>query len=153
MRELANQRHELFAQFVAAGKTASAAYHMAGYRPDRHHAARLATKGHIRARVAFLQAQASQGAVVTLDSLISEAEAARQLAMRLGQCSAAIAAIKEIGILTGLRIQRSERLQRNINDLTDDELIAIAQGESSTIELEAGEVSWSTQRAITGRKQ
>jgi hypothetical protein len=90
---------------------------------------------------------------VTLDSLISEAEAARQLAMQLGQCSAAIAAVREIGILSGLRIQRSERLQRNINDLTDDELIAIAQGESSTIELEAGEVSWSTQRAIAGRKQ
>jgi hypothetical protein len=73
--------------------------------------------------------------------------------MQLGQCSAAIAAVREIGILTGLRIRRSERLQRNVNDLSDDELVAIARGESSTVELEAGEVSWSTQRAITGRKQ
>jgi phage terminase small subunit len=47
MGTLANQRHERFAQALAEGKSATKAYTIAGYRQDRHHAARLATNGHI----------------------------------------------------------------------------------------------------------
>jgi hypothetical protein len=149
MQALAKPRHELFAQQLAEGKTAHAAYENAGYKRDRHHAARLATKGHIRARVAFLQAQASQGALVTLERLLAEAEAARTLAMRLGQASAAVSAVREKGVLSGLRVERSERMTGNVNDISDDELVRIARGEAQTVELDS--VDWSTKTAI-GRK-
>jgi hypothetical protein len=47
-------------------------------------------------------------AKVTADSLIEEAEAVRVLAMDRGQCGAANGAIKEKGVLSGVRVERSE---------------------------------------------
>jgi hypothetical protein len=41
-------------------------------------------------------------------SLIEMAQEARKAAMEKGQVSAAVAAIKEIGILFGIRVERSE---------------------------------------------
>ena len=46
---------------------------------------------------------------MTVESLINEAEQARVAAMGAGQFSAAVAAIKEKGILSGKRVERSER--------------------------------------------
>jgi phage terminase small subunit len=46
---------------------------------------------------------------VTVESLINEAEQARLGAMEAKQYSAAVAAIKEKGSLSGKRIERSER--------------------------------------------
>ena len=43
MSELKNPRHETFCQQYATGKSCDESYRLAGYRPDRHHAARLAT--------------------------------------------------------------------------------------------------------------
>lgn len=47
---LRNPRHERFAQELAAGKTASQAYVIAGYKENRHNAAALARQEHIAAR-------------------------------------------------------------------------------------------------------
>src|SRR5687767_3615979 len=52
MPPLKNARQEIFAQVLAQGTSKTEAYAMAGYRPDRHHAARMATKGHVAQRVA-----------------------------------------------------------------------------------------------------
>lgn len=52
---------------------------------------------------------AAERAAVTVDGLITKAEAVLAAAMESGQHSAAIAAIKEIGVLSGKRIERSER--------------------------------------------
>jgi hypothetical protein len=46
---------------------------------------------------------------ITKETLIAKAEEVRVQAMENRQLSAAIAAIKEIGVLTGLRIERRER--------------------------------------------
>jgi hypothetical protein len=54
-------------------------------------------------------AAAAERAVVTRQSLIEKAEAARVGAMEAKQYSAAVAATKEIGVLSGIRIERSER--------------------------------------------
>lgn len=79
---LSSARQELFAQGLAAGKTADQAYIDAGYSPDRHHAARLATKGHVRARVEELLGRATQGIVLTqqwvIEKLIENANRAMQ---------------------------------------------------------------------------
>ena len=84
---LANPKHEAFAQGLARGSSAAAAYVEAGYRENRHNAATLARKQHISARVVELQegqlaihqqatAEAAASAKVTIESLIAEAEAA-----------------------------------------------------------------------------
>ncbi len=72
IKPLTNTRHERFSQLLFEGKTADEAYTTAGYKPDRHHAARLATKGHIRARVAFLQSQVAERNEITQDFLVEK---------------------------------------------------------------------------------
>lgn len=52
---LENSRHEAFAQALAQGQTADAAYEAAGYKADRGHASRLASNGNVVARVRELQ--------------------------------------------------------------------------------------------------
>src|ERR1700681_773612 len=55
MPTLRNGRHEVFAQALAAGKTAAAAYRSAGYQCAPHkargHGHRLRTRGDISARI------------------------------------------------------------------------------------------------------
>jgi hypothetical protein len=71
-------------------------------------------------------------AVVTRQSLVEKLEATRKAAHDTGQFSAAVAATKEIAILCGLRIERSERGQPGefewIEKLTVDELQLLAEG-------------------------
>src|SRR5262252_5451198 len=52
---LKNPRHEAFAQALARGTSAAAAYGQAGFKPHRANAATLARKKHISVRVAELQ--------------------------------------------------------------------------------------------------
>jgi phage terminase small subunit len=62
-------------------------------------------------------------AQVTAESLVAEVEEVRQRAMESGQLSAAVAAIKEKGVLTGKRIERSELgAPGEFEALSDDEL-------------------------------
>ena len=48
MGEIQNSRHEQFAQELAAGKTADAAYEAAGYRKHRGNAARLSANERVK---------------------------------------------------------------------------------------------------------
>ncbi len=74
---LRNTRHEAFAQALAKGMTADAAYRQAGYKPDRGHASRLAANGSIQARVVEITAKAAARAEITkadvLRGLLAEA--------------------------------------------------------------------------------
>ena len=58
MPTLRNPRHERFAQELATGKTADAAYVLAGYKENRSNAARLGADRDIQARVAEIQSWA-----------------------------------------------------------------------------------------------
>ena len=57
MPALSNPRHELFAQVLAAGCSATEAYVKAGYRLNKGNAGRLKTNENIRKRVEELQAR------------------------------------------------------------------------------------------------
>jgi hypothetical protein len=65
-----------------------------------------------------------------LETLIAKAEEALAIALQNQQASAAIAAIKEIGVLTGLRVEKRETMRGDASDLSDDELAIIARGGS-----------------------
>jgi len=52
--------------------------------------------------------------------------------MANNQTSAAVAAIKELGILSGLRIERRENLNRSIDDLSDEELMEMGRPRSKS---------------------
>jgi hypothetical protein len=111
---LKNPRHEAFAQSLAAGMSAAAAYGQVGFKPHRANAATLARKKHISVRVAELQeeqlaihkqatAEAVANAKVTIESLIAEAEAARTKAMsEKGGSAAAVSALTAKAKLAGM---------------------------------------------------
>jgi hypothetical protein len=143
MPALKNSRHEKFAQLLASGRSAKDAYSEAGFRPSDSNGAWLARKDEISSRVAELNLQAlererttaaaaAERAVITRQSLIEKVEAARLAAMEAGQFSAAVAATKEIGVLAGIRIERSERGQPGEFDWLDkldvNELRLLAEG-------------------------
>jgi hypothetical protein len=74
---LKNPRHEKFALALAEGKSATDAYALAGYKPCRQNAHRMTTKDDIQARLAEIQGAAAKASEVTIESLLSELEAAR----------------------------------------------------------------------------
>jgi hypothetical protein len=91
------------AQELAAGKTADAAYVLAGYRENRSNAARLNASQDIQKRVAEIQSVGAERAAVTVETLIAEAEEARSKAMGdKGGAAAAVAAITVKAKLAGL---------------------------------------------------
>ena len=120
MTILKNPQHEVFAQALARGSSAAAAYVEAGYRPSRHNASALARQKHVSSRIAELQEQqlaihqqstaaAVANAQVTLESLIADAEAARAKAMaEKGGASAAVSALIAKAKLSGMWREKPE---------------------------------------------
>jgi hypothetical protein len=108
MAILTNPRHELFAQELAKGKSASEAYKLAGYRPCRQNAARLTTNDDIRARLDEIQTAAAKKSEVTVQSLLAELEEARRKATDLDQLSVAVRAIEAKAKVSGLLTQKIE---------------------------------------------
>jgi phage terminase small subunit len=110
MGEIQNPRYERFAQELATGKTADAAYEAAGYRKRRGNAARLSANECIKNRVREIQAVGAERAAVTVQSLIDEAEQARIKAMDAPNgAAAAVSAITAKAKLAGLWQERIDQ--------------------------------------------
>jgi len=140
MPALGNPKHERFAQELAKGKSASEAYVLAGYTESRSAASRLSTNVNVIARLSEIVDRAAIRAEVSVATLLDEAEEVRKKAVEAGQFSAAISAIKEKGVLSGHRVERRENTNRNIDELSDSDLLAIARaGSDRTSAQKAGE--------------
>lgn len=109
MPVLKNARHEKFAQARFEGKTADESYVAAGFKPHRGNASRLSANDSIVERVTELQSQGAERAAVSVESLTSELEEARQLAMADEKgASAAVAAVMGKAKLHGLLIDKND---------------------------------------------
>src|SRR5215831_8515949 len=75
MRPLANQRHERFAQALAEGKTATAAYVLAGYKANDGNASRMKGNERISARIQEIVGRAAERAEVSLERVLRELKA------------------------------------------------------------------------------
>jgi hypothetical protein len=128
MPALKNPQQELFSLKLAEGMNQYAAYAAAGYRPCQQASSRLARRPEIVARRAELLAPVAERMAVTVERLIAQAQAAYELAMATQQPSAAVAAVREMGILAGIRIEKRFSTVRTVNELSDEELTAIASG-------------------------
>ena len=112
-----------------------AAYIAAGYSDTPSadaNASRLITNDKIVSRIQELRQSAAEDTEVTLQWLIEQAQGVLCDARIDKSHTAAIAAIKELGILTGERVEKRDNTNRNITDLADlskDELYAIASRE------------------------
>lgn len=105
---LKNPRQELFAQELAMGETADAAYITSGYKENHGNAGRLKANETVRARVREILAVAAHRANVTIESIGAELEEARRLAVRLEMPSPAVAAAMGKARLYGHLIERVE---------------------------------------------
>ena len=105
---LSNPRWERFVQGLFEGKPASAAYEDAGYIFNEGNAIRLKGNEKVQARLLELQEAAARDSEVTVRSLLSELEDARQKASNLDQLSAAVRAIEAKAKVSGLLVQRVE---------------------------------------------
>lgn len=133
MPQLRIARHEVFAQHIAAGETNLEAYLSAGYtfisqQTTSACASRLLKNANVAARVAELRAGIALRHEITVDSLVQKLEDIAAQASSLGQTAAAVSAVKEIAILAGLRVEKRDNTNRNINEMSDDELASIAAG-------------------------
>jgi hypothetical protein len=123
MPVLDNSRHERFAQFLSQGKTMDEAYQLAGFKPDKGNPSHLMARTHVRERVQELTGALARKTQITAESLAEMAKKVHDRAMETNQLSAANTAIKELGVLSGQRIERSEiGGPGEFDHLTDEEL-------------------------------
>lgn len=130
MPALTNPRQELFVLKLVEGMSQTAAYEAAGFTGGQRASSYLARQPQIAARRAELLAGVAAETGVTTARLIEKAEAAYELAMAERQLSAAVAAIREIGVLAGVRVEKRANTIRAVNELSDEELMVIACGKS-----------------------
>ena len=105
---LRNPRHERFCHALLEGNSATAAYEAAGYAKDDGNATRLRANPKVHARLAELQSDVVKETKITVESLLTELEAARQKATDLDQLSAAVRAIEAKAKVSGLLVQKME---------------------------------------------
>lgn len=136
---LFNPRQERFAQELANGHSAASAYELAGFKPNRHNAARLARADHIRARVTEILAgrnemtrkateMATERLSITKETILRELWDNAQKAKDAGQIGPSNRALELLGKELGMFIDRKEiSARRGVNDMTDAELMEIIQ--------------------------
>lgn len=141
MPALSNPKHERFAQALAKGETADAAYVIAGYEENRGNATRLKANESVEARVAEILERAAMRAEITVagisERLLMIADKGEKLAEASG-LSVARASLMDVAKLNGLVVDRKELAGRNggpieYANLTEDEVNA------RIVALEAGD--------------
>lgn len=132
MPALSNPKHERFAQALAKGETATAAYVIAGYEDNEGNAGRLNRNEQVQARVAEILERAAKRAEITVagisERLLMIAEKGEKLAEASG-LSVARASLMDVAKLNGLVVDRKELAGRNggpieYANLTEDEVNA-----------------------------
>lgn len=128
---LKNARHERFAQELAKGATADAAYALAGFNPNRCNASRLKANENIAARVEQLQSKVAEKVVqqTAIDAawVLTKAAELHDKALKAKQLSVAKGALDIIGKHVDVQAFR-EQVQHSglieYKNLSDEEITA-----------------------------
>ena len=122
-QERRRQRLGAFARELS-GKRPYEAAMAAGY-PNgssaKSNAGKRAQRADVKRMVAELKAPIAEKLEITLSLLIERADMIFRQAMAAGQFNAAISALKELGVLSGKRVERSERGEPGEFDRMSDE--------------------------------
>lgn len=124
MAVLENQRHELFAQGVAAGIEILAAYEQAGYKPHRQAAHRMLTAVDVRGRIAELMAETAKKSQVTAESLIAEIDEVIAGAREDKQRGVLVSALSLKARITGFWAADRANDRASLADMPDDAVSA-----------------------------
>ena len=133
-----SQQQKRFADHILQGKNQTDAYKQAGYKCANDNVAAVSASELVRNPkvVAYMEAQrqtAAKEVQIDLQWLIKKGVAILEAAEKEAAYGPAVSALKEVGVLTGFRIEKSDRTNRNIDEpteLTRDELYRIARGGS-----------------------
>jgi hypothetical protein len=102
---LPSPRHEVFAQAVACGMSASQGYALAYSRPrnggTRASAARLLTNANVKRRIAELRLEAAEQAKASLQVLLPALEERARAAMAAGRMREAVSIIGRLAHIAG----------------------------------------------------
>ena len=108
---LQNPKHEAFAQARAKGTYLEDAYEIAGFRPGRGHASRLAARADVAERIAELRAAhhlASDASIVTvINTLLRMVEDSEALATPAGLKERRLTLLKAMKLGFRLQLRRS----------------------------------------------
>jgi hypothetical protein len=136
---LPEPKQEVFAQLLATGVSCEEAHQKAGYTKNRGNAYRLSRRAEVEERVAYLQFRIETeviAAEISARSTFSyaksdalrELEEVRVKALEKGSYSAAVSAVMGKAKIAGLLVDKSFNVQKRIEDMTRDELIAFDPG-------------------------
>lgn len=127
-----SEQQEAFCRYVVEGMSQTDAYEAAGYKGSRKqlgdNASRLIENDRITHRIAELRHRAEDETQITKEWLIGQAKEVLAQAQHDRSHNACIAAIKEIGVLTGHRVERRDNTNRNaasVEEFTTEELNAM----------------------------
>lgn len=131
-----SEQQERFCRLIIEGRNQRDAYREAGYKTTNDEATDAAASRLLRSvkvadRIAELRKPLIEKAEVTLEWLLSQAQEILKEARKDGAHAASIAAIKELGVLSGERVETRQNVNRNANDtseLSRKELLDIARG-------------------------
>jgi len=143
-----SEQQERFCQLIVQGKNQTDAYMEAGYKCKnidvaKSAASRLFANVNVSARIAALQAAAAEEAQIDLAWLIRESVATYAAAKKDAAYGPAVSALKTIGVYTGLWDEKSTRqnINRNVDEYSDDDLLAHIEGGSGAGASEQAPVS------------
>lgn len=108
MAALKNARHEIFAQGVAKGLSATDAYEKAGYKPHQPSASRLLSNAMVSRRIDEIKAKAAERAVVTVEDIARQLDEDRQFARQCGSAAAAVSATMGKAKVLGLVVEKQD---------------------------------------------
>lgn len=108
-----SEQQERFCQCMVEGRNQRDAYRLAGYKTTTDEttdaaASRLLSNVKVASRIATLRARSAERAEVTLEWLIDQARDVLEAAKTDAAHAASISAIKELGVLSGKRVERQE---------------------------------------------
>jgi phage terminase small subunit len=135
--KLENPRHEIFAQNIAKGMSATDAYREAGYTGDGvgKSGSRLLTKVEVKARVEFLRNKGSERAVIDIAYALTRMDELSRAAELEGEWIAAIGAHDKVCKITGAYDSKgksgqggSEALREKLNEMTYEQVMQLGTG-------------------------
>lgn len=129
MGVLSDNRHELFCQGLAAGKTRSQAYIDAGYSPNgaSSNAIKMSDLPEVKARTEELLSRAATRAELKASDIQEMLLQDRTLARNLGQPSAAIRAAELLGKVLGMFAEKREIKVGLLDEFSPEQLEQILE--------------------------
>lgn len=119
-----NNRQKLFVDGVISGKSATQAYKDAGYSNNQRtaevNAEKLLRNAEVKAAIAEARSKSAENAEVTLEWLIEQGKGILASAVNDRSHAASVAALKELGVLSG---QRVEKQNNQLSDTKGNPLV------------------------------